>query len=113
MTSAGRASHGVADAALHIYRGDTFVTVFEFADGDGTPLVLPESGWRAHMVMSGASEPVVLDVAAEGNRVTVSLPATVTATLDSVGRWDLELTDGDIVRTYVRGSVTVERDVTR
>lgn len=106
-------THGLAKADLHIYRGDTFTTVFEFADGDGTPLDLPTTGWRAHFMAFGKDEPTIFDVSAVENRVTVSLPAAITEGLEHGGKWDLELTEGGNVRTYVRGDVAVELDVTR
>ena len=100
---------------LGVYRGDSFSQTFIFKKGE-----LPEdlTGW-SWVAQTRTSEdattaiPFTVDAsaAAEG-KITVSLAATVTATLPA-GVWDLQGTKAGVVRTFVRGAVMLTKDVSR
>ena len=99
------------------YRGDTLTLEFAFEDEDGVALALPTTGWTAQIRTlpdsAVALEDFTVTSSAAGTGVVVaSLTGAQTADL-SGGVWDLQQTSGGVVRTYLRGSVTFEGDVTR
>jgi hypothetical protein len=99
------------------YRGDTLSLEFTFEDEAGVALALPTTGWAAQIRTLPDSAVAVEDFTVDASGaaagvVVASLTGAQTATL-SGGVWDLEQTTSGVVRTYLRGSVTFEGDVTR
>jgi hypothetical protein len=99
------------------YRGDTLTLEFTFEDEAGVALALPTTGWAAQIRNLPDAATTIADFtidssAAATGVVVASLTGTQTADL-SGGVWDLQQTTGAVVRTYLRGSVTIEGDVTR
>ena len=96
---------------LALYKGDSFYLPMSF---DGVEMA---GTWRAQMRLRAASADEVIatfTVVVAGSTVTISLPAATTAGLTSTAVWDLEQTAPDgTVRTWLRGSVTINWDVTR
>lgn len=107
--AAVQAQPGVLD--LTLYKGDSFSLPIAFADVDmsGT--------WRAQIRLRPATADDVIAsffVTVTGDEVTISLPAATTAGLTSAAVWDLEQVDpSGVVRTWLRGDVKIEWDVTR
>jgi hypothetical protein len=103
---------------LKIYAGDTFTQSFVF-ETDGVPRNLVAEGWGSWLAQirvmpeSTTSVPFVIDTTqASVGRITLSLTAATTATL--VGDvFDLQATRTGEVRTFLQGSLTVSKDVSR
>ncbi len=105
---------------LEIYRGDAFSRTYRFLDGT-TPRDLSGYVLAAQSREQANSETVAatftIDSAdAAAGEVTISLPASTTATLPEFMVWDLQATaagNAEDVETLVRGAVHVTADVTR
>ena len=101
---------------LTLYRGDSFTQAFTFTQG-GVPLVLPASGWLCQVRASTSSDAVsgtfAVDSSGAGSGVVVISVTAAESAVFSPGVYDLQLTDGSAVRTYLRGMVTVTKDVSR
>ena len=100
-----------------IYRGDSFEQTLSFTDGS-SPLALPTTGWEAAIRLQPRDEvpltTFTIDAASAGSGLlTLSLTTAQTTALPERTVWDLELTEGSEVRTYLRGSLSVTQDVTR
>lgn len=100
---------------LDIYAGDDWSRQLTFQATGGTALALPTTGWAAQIRTSRAATaavPITVDASSAAvGIIRLSLPPSVTADLQS-GVWDLQCSSGG-TRTYVQGTVTVTRDVTR
>lgn len=101
---------------LTLYRGDTWSQVFTFTQG-GSPLALPTTGWQAQVRAPDASGAVVgsftVDSSDAATGVIVLSATAATVAILREGRYDLQLTEGAVVRTFLRGAVKILRDVTR
>lgn len=112
---------------IEIYRGDTYTKFLRIRakdeNGDPGPYVDLTGSTPKAQIRLTEDDP---DVAAEftavlGNQTTfpgsvhLSLTDTQTRGLDAVNHvWDMEITHADTsVRTYLKGSVTVLKEVTR
>lgn len=101
---------------LEIYTGDRYEYPILFQDGDDAPLDMSGT-WRAQIRVRPTDATVVAefevdDTDAATGRLVLLLTATQTTALpDHPCVWDLENTE--IEKTYLAGSVTVDRDVTR
>lgn len=105
--------------ALEIYRGDSFSQTYVLKDSvTGVVRDLVDEGWDSWIAQwrpfIGSPESVsfTVDTAeADLGQVTVSLTATQTAGL-ATGVWDLQASQGDIVRTWLVGTVAFVEDIT-
>jgi hypothetical protein len=101
---------------LTAYRGDTFRRSIDiYREG---ALVDDLTGWsfaaQAREDVDAPSPSATFDVSVSGSRVTLTLPANVTAGMPRDGVWDFQVTTpNDEVVTPYRGAFTVEGDVTR
>jgi hypothetical protein len=109
---------------LELYRGDTWTETFVFWNDtektDPTDLSTATINAQFRATTGG---PLVVELGCvvggvDNNQVAVTLlPAqweTMTPTSFSKGVWDLQVTySPELVTTYVKGSVTVDADVTR
>jgi len=103
------------------YRGDTKQWTVDFAEG-ANPTDVSAWSWLAQ-IRSSLDEPdsivaafTVDDAAAAAGTLTITLPATEAANLVTVdGKalyyWDLQGTDGAVVKTWLAGKVKVTGDV--
>jgi hypothetical protein len=115
---------------MTLYRGDTRVWELTFTEDDETtPIDMTGKTWLAEIRKSDASgAPVIATIDIDDtDAATGVLVMTLTAdeadglTEDVLtedggkykAAWDLEGTDGDVVRTYLSGKVTVKGDVSR
>jgi hypothetical protein len=103
---------------LNVYAGDTFSQTFTFKEDDEA-INLATAGWSnwvaqyrktAHSTTS-VSFTVNASAAANG-QITISLSPSQTAALES-GVFDLQATQGQLVRTWVAGTIVLTKDVTR
>lgn len=98
-----------------MYQGDTFSFKFTVLE-DGLPVDLSTAVVRAQ-VRETELDPAILatftvvSTGADGV-VQIELPAADTQNLIS-GQWDCEITNAGVTRTYLRGTVTVLRDISR
>lgn len=118
MTAEANALPGVLN--LRLYSGDTFTRSLQFTDSDGVAIDI--TGWtflaqireapNADLVL--ATFTVTVTDAADG-RIDITLSASDVAGLENSRflSWDLQVTASSAVRTYVRGSVKVDTDVSR
>jgi len=103
---------------LDVYAGDTFSQTFTFKEDD-VAIDLPDEGWgswtaqyRRNPDSTTAISFAVDTTDAATGQITISLTATQTGTLEP-GVFDLQATQGFVVRTWVRGGLNVTKDVTR
>lgn len=102
---------------LSLYRGDDenfMVTITE----DGTPAVLPSTGWLAQIrAKATADSPVLaeieIDTTDAGSGVLrFSLSGADTADLPKKSKWDLQCASPE-VRTYLAGDVLMTEQVSQ
>lgn len=101
---------------IHFVQGDSLSRVIQFTQ---SALPLDVSGWTiTAQIRRRASSSTAVDFAidmtdAASGLVGISITPEDAATLAENCVWDLQrIEDGD-VRTYLAGSVTVDREVTR
>lgn len=103
---------------LEIYAGDTFEQSFVFqTDGVARNLTLEGWGdWEAQIRPTIESETEVAFTVdssqAAAGRIVLKLDSETTRALTGAV-YDLQATDGDVVKTFLRGSITIVQDVTR
>lgn len=109
-----------ATVDLTIVRGDDFVQELKVSTGADAGSAVPVD-WTgctgAAQIRPSAESASAVDftvtLGASG-AVSVTLPAASSATLASGGVWDLQVVDGaGKIRTWIRGQVSLIRDVTR
>jgi hypothetical protein len=103
---------------LKVYRGDTFSASFVIKSDD-SPLDFVSLGWGSWSAQWRekplADNPVAFTVdstSASSGCLKITMAASNTATLKD-GYWDLQATKGGEVKTWLRGEVLVQQDVTR
>jgi hypothetical protein len=118
---------------ISLYRGDDFGLMLRVYSGTfsgaayvkGAPLDL--TGWTGAAQVRANEDGALLGqfevgivmpqtTPANTGRIYVSMLGSETAALAAAGIWDLELTDDSdppLVFTYLKGKVTVTKDVTR
>lgn len=113
------ANFPVGVPTLEIYRGDSFSQSYVLKDAvTGDPRDLSAEGWSGWIaqwrpfVDSDETVDFTVDVSdvAEG-RVGIALSAAQTAGLRR-GVWDLQASQGSVVRTWLSGNVDFVKDVT-
>jgi hypothetical protein len=104
---------------LSVYAGDTFTQTFEFFDDD-EPVDFVADGWddwvAQYRINPKATNFVAftVDVSdADEGRITLSLSATQTRNLPGEGVFDLQATENNVIRTWLKGRIAVSQDVTR
>lgn len=100
-----------------VYRGDTTTwPSYIFRDDDGALINLSAYSWAGQWRSStdaATSVSLAVDVSqAASGQITLSATAAQTADMSN-GVWDLQSTLAGAVRTWIRGQVLVEKDVTR
>lgn len=114
------ANFPVSVPTLEVYRGDSFSQSFVFKDATtGAVRNLVSEGWGSWVAQwrpfVGSAELVAFAVdttQASTGRVGVALTAVQTAGLRR-GVWDLQASQGSVVRTWLAGDVSFSEDVTR
>lgn len=103
-------------STVTVYAGDPFTLTFRLRDSvSGGLLPLTDyTGWRADWRQSVFSDVTVpFTVTRSGSEVTLSLSAEQTRMVGS-GVFDVQaVSSGGQVRTFLRGTIRVEQDVTR
>lgn len=96
---------------LHLYRGDTHVLELVMVDSTGKPFDL--SGLTASMVVKPTyGNPITPVLNIKGNTVNVEFPSHLTRDVRwRAAQYDLKLIRGNVVRTVLRGKLTLEKDV--
>jgi hypothetical protein len=110
------ASLAAGDLDLYIEQGSTFVQTYTVSE----PADFTWNGWQTRAQIrtaASANGELLLDLAPYltviGAAVRLAIPASVTATLDRNGVWDLEMYQGSTVVRILNGKVTVSLEVTR
>lgn len=105
--------------ALDVYAGDTFTQTFTLTS-DSSPIDLDAAGWSdwSAQFRKTASSSTAVDFAvdvsqADVGKITISLTPAQTAALKDNGVFDLQATQGSVVRTWIQGSISWLRDITR
>lgn len=105
------------------YRGDTKQWTIDFADADNAAVDMSAWTWEAQ-IRSTLDEPAsviatltVDDADADVGVLDLTLPADESSALETtngkaVYYWDLQGTDGAVVKTWLAGKVKVTGDVT-
>lgn len=98
------------------YAGDTYQETFKFEDKDGAALPLPVEGWKSQIKSDPFSNVVIAEIEVDASNaangeIGITIPSTVTANL-SQQVWDLQC-DNVVVRTYIAGTLTFDKDTTR
>lgn len=103
---------------LDVYAGDTFSQTFTFKENDEA-IDLDAAGWtswtaqyRKNPSSTTAISFSVNTEDADTGQITIGLTAAQTAELES-GVFDLQATQGTAIRTWIRGGITVTKDITR
>ena len=99
---------------LNTYRGDTFEQEFRLIQG-GDPFdltgatVVSQARSVSYASTANKSLVVEIDTPPTDGKITLSLPPAI-----SPGEYlyDIEVTKDTIVRTWVKGKLTIERDIT-
>mgnify|MGYP001061662339 CR=1 FL=1 len=106
-------------APISAYAGDALTQTFRLTR-DGAAIDLDAANWtdwRAQYRTSVFS-PEALDftvdatLASEG-KITVELPASQTEELQGSGVYDLQASQGEVVRTWLKGTIEWTKGVTR
>lgn len=101
---------------ITLYRGDTFAIQLAFTQG-GIPLELPGTGWLAQVRSPNGSGPVTgtltVDASNAGDGIILVTATAAEVAVLRAGAWDLQCTVAPAVRTYIRGALKIERDVSR
>jgi hypothetical protein len=100
------------------YRGDSYALRLTFETPAGEVMPMPAEGWSAQVRKDlepsrGTQAEFTVDASqATTGVVEISLTPAQTAVLEA-GVWDIQCDDAGTVRTYLRGSVKFEGNVTR
>lgn len=117
---AGRGGVPVSVPDWRVYAGDTTARTITLTDTDGAPVDLTGwEEWRASWRPYPSSSTMV-DLPVDASRVSegvvvVSVPTEASAVGGGLrsGVWDMQARRGEVVRTWVRGRIVWEEDVTR
>ncbi len=105
-----------------IEQGATFIKELTWKNGAGTPVDLTGRTARMQLRRTVDSAEVVHTMTTENGgitlggaagTVTMSIPATTTATFTHDGVYDLEIVNGSSVDRLVQGGYSVSKEVTR
>jgi len=106
-------------STINAYAGDTFSQTFRFTN-DGSAIDLDTAGWTnwAAQYRASAFATTGLDFAvdasdASNGNITMVLSATQTEDLVGSGVFDLQAENGEVVRTWLKGSISWTKGVTR
>jgi hypothetical protein len=110
---------GPAVRDLELYRGDDYTHQINFVTDEDTPepMNLTDYEFRAQIRDRPEGSTAVratfnIDISQSGEGIIVlSLPPGTTRI--KAGYWDLEVYDGNITETWLKGSVTLDGDVTK
>ncbi len=101
-----------------IVQGDTAIFTIAVEYEDGSPYDL--TGLSVEMHIRRADDSLVISltigngVAVDGNVITISIPSSTTAIMadDVMYSYDIEIRDGDVIRTILSGPVNVMKQIT-
>lgn len=104
-----------------VYAGDTaYWPPYTFTSAVDTPIDLVATGWTnwvAQWRPTPDSDTVLTldvdDTLASSGTIVIGADAGTTAAMGSAGVWDLQSENGEVVRTWVRGKTSYQKDVTR
>ena len=104
--------------AVGVYRGDDVIIAdCTFQQPAGVAMNLSTSAWSAQWRLKSDSENfVALQVdATQANlgRILIQANSAATSLMTARGVWDLQATLNGVVKTWVRGSTVLVKDVTR
>lgn len=110
-----------AERDISLYRGDVYAHEFTFVDGDGDAVDLSiyeiAAHWRTREDATAYVEFAIDASQANVGIVVLSLTPVQTAALGLKGVYDLQTTDLNQATpeptTWVKGKVTLKKDVTR
>lgn len=108
-----------AQRNISIYKGDSFAFQFTLKDPvSEEPVDLTGTTVKAQIRATEDSATVMAEFVTshddDGGTVTISLTPVLTTALTTSGVWDVQLTFPDTtVRTYLRGTATLVKEVTR
>lgn len=118
MAAEANAQPGVLN--LRLYSGDDFSRDMQLVDSNDDGIDIEDWTWLAQVREAPGGDTVLATFTvtvtdAANGRFTLSLTDTAIDDLETGKRlhWDLQATDDGAVRTYVRGSVIVDGDVSR
>lgn len=99
---------------LSIYRGDTYSFEVNAVDEMGSPLDLTGSVVAMLIAPKGDYAPFSPDIDVEGNVITITIQPhhTQGATWRSA-EYDVQITQGEIVTTVLRGRIDMTQDITQ
>lgn len=97
------------------YAGDTLVFPTYSFETAGIPTDLSAwdswaAQWRPN---SDSDEAMVLTVVKTASSFAITATAEQTRAMGESGVWDLQATDGSVVKTFIRGETVYQMDVTR
>jgi hypothetical protein len=105
---------------IKIYQGDTVMIPLTFRDSDGNPIDLTGITFESQIRRAPADEEATPLISMDCNvpeptsgRVLISLSSEQTTLLDNLYVYDLQATNGSVVRTYLSGTISVVKEVTR
>jgi hypothetical protein len=106
------------NAPLYIYQGDDYAGVVTVLDSNGAAVDLTGYTPKAQIRLGPADHnPVVVDITTSlvlPNMVSLSIPHSMTTTLNGNYVWDFQLTASDsTIETLLAGGVVVTLEVTR
>ena len=105
-----------------IEQGATFSPVLTWKDEDGDPADLPGYTARMYLKRRKTDDTAIVELTTENGGLTLGgalgtiailITATVTATLDYSGVYDLEMVSGTNVRRLVEGNYPLSTEVTK
>ncbi len=98
---------------LTLYRGDTHIFEIELTDESGSPVELVGTSVAALVQPKGGGMAVSPDVAVVGSVIVLTFaPHHTQGSTWRSAEYDVQLTQGDVVTTILRGRIELIRDVT-
>lgn len=98
---------------LTLYRGDTHIFTLEVGDDDGRPLDLTGSTVAMVVAPKGDYPSFSPDIEVAGNVITINIkPHHTQGGLWRSADYDVQITQGDVVTTVLRGRIDMTQDVT-
>ena len=108
-------SFPVTVPSVNAYAGDTLVFPTYSFETDGEPTDL--SAWDSWAAQwrpeDDSAEYITLTVVKTNSTFAITATAEQARAMGKSGVWDLQATDGAVIRTFIRGQVIYQMDVTR
>ncbi|MDO4897056.1 MAG: hypothetical protein Q3971_06810 [Moraxella sp.] len=98
---------------LTLYRGDSHTFVIEVSDEAGSPLDLTGSQVNMTIAPKGGYDPFSPDIGLQGSTITIDIkPHHTQGALWRSADYDVQITQGEIVTTVLRGRIDMTKDIT-